>query len=158
MKTNTKFRLYPTQFYLEWKVFQINVVEKINPLRAEWNPTCYFLALLGAHRILHVNRIRVKTHILSLITYFWKSCRLWDKVEKQCRAGQDTDGNMGKRSACSIPKATNTHSDYVISYAFPRQQWFQERASMLRYKYIVCLVEIYFRNLFRLYGRMHNLF
>ena len=32
----------------------------INPLNAELNPICHLLALLGAHHILHVNRIRVK--------------------------------------------------------------------------------------------------
>jgi hypothetical protein len=31
----------------------------INPLNAELNPICHLLALLGAHRILHVSRIRV---------------------------------------------------------------------------------------------------
>ena len=31
-----------------------------------------------------------------------------------------------------IHKATNTHSEYVIITAFPRQQWFRERAPMLR--------------------------
>jgi hypothetical protein len=31
-----------------------------NPLNAELNPTCYLLALLGAHPILHISRIRVK--------------------------------------------------------------------------------------------------
>jgi len=31
----------------------------INPLNAELNPICYFLALLGAHHFLHVSRIRV---------------------------------------------------------------------------------------------------
>jgi hypothetical protein len=30
-----------------------------NPLNAELNPICHFLALLGAHHILHVSRIRV---------------------------------------------------------------------------------------------------
>ena len=30
-----------------------------NPLNAESNPVCYLLALLGAHHILHVSRIRV---------------------------------------------------------------------------------------------------
>jgi hypothetical protein len=30
--------------------------------------------------------------------------------------------------ACSIPKATNTHSEYVILNAFPLQQWLHERA------------------------------
>jgi hypothetical protein len=28
---------------------------------------------------------------------------------------------------CCIPKATNTHSQYVIHIAFPLQQWLQER-------------------------------
>jgi hypothetical protein len=44
------------------------------------------------------------------------------------------------RIACWIPKATNTHSEYVIPIAFPLQQWLQEPASMLRYTYIACLV------------------
>jgi hypothetical protein len=33
---------------------------KINPLNTELNPICLLLALLGAHHILHVSRIRVK--------------------------------------------------------------------------------------------------
>ena len=32
----------------------------LNPLKPELNPICYLLALLGAHRFLHVSRIRVK--------------------------------------------------------------------------------------------------
>jgi len=32
----------------------------INPLNAKLNPICHLLALLGAHPILHVSRIRVK--------------------------------------------------------------------------------------------------
>jgi hypothetical protein len=31
----------------------------INPLNAELNPICHFVALLGAHHIVHVSRIRV---------------------------------------------------------------------------------------------------
>jgi hypothetical protein len=30
-----------------------------NPLKAELNPICHLLALLGAHPILHVSRIKV---------------------------------------------------------------------------------------------------
>jgi hypothetical protein len=38
----------------------------------------------------------------------------------------------------------HAHTDqYVILIAFPLQQWFRERASMLRHTYIVCLVECY---------------
>jgi len=35
----------------------------INPLNAELNPICHLLALLGAHHILHVSRIRVKVPV-----------------------------------------------------------------------------------------------
>jgi len=34
--------------------------DNINPLNAELNPICHLLALLVAHLILHVSRIRVK--------------------------------------------------------------------------------------------------
>ena len=44
------------------------------------------------------------------------------------------------RTACWIPKAKNTHSEYVILIAFPRQQWLYERASILRYTYIACFL------------------
>jgi hypothetical protein len=44
------------------------------------------------------------------------------------------------RIACWIPKATNTHSEYVILTALPLKQWLHERASMLRYTYIAWLV------------------
>ena len=42
--------------------------------------------------------------------------------------------------ACWIPKATNTHSEYVIRITFPWQQWLHERAAMQSYKYIACLL------------------
>ena len=44
------------------------------------------------------------------------------------------------RIACWIPKVTKTHSEYVILIAFPLQQWLHEGASVLRHKYIACLV------------------
>jgi hypothetical protein len=44
------------------------------------------------------------------------------------------------RIACWMPNATNTHSVYVLLIAFSLQQWLRERASMLRYTYIACLV------------------
>jgi len=34
--------------------------DNVNPLNAELNPICHLLALLGAHHILHVIRLRVK--------------------------------------------------------------------------------------------------
>jgi len=37
------------------------------------------------------------------------------------------------RIACWIPKAANTHSQYVILFAFPQQQWLHEHDSLPRY-------------------------
>ena len=42
------------------------------------------------------------------------------------------------RIARWTPKATNTHSEYVILIAFPLQRWLYERASMLRYTHTGC--------------------
>jgi len=38
----------------------MRVKEIFKPLNAELNPICHLLALLGAHHILHISRIRVK--------------------------------------------------------------------------------------------------
>jgi len=48
------------------------------------------------------------------------------------------------RIAYWIPKATNIHSEYVIRTPFSQQQWLHERASLLRYTYIACLVILLF--------------
>ena len=42
-------------------------VEEINPLNAKLNPICHLLALLRAHHILHVSRIRVKHSVIQLM-------------------------------------------------------------------------------------------
>jgi hypothetical protein len=39
------------------------------------------------------------------------------------------------RIACWIPKATDTHSEYVTLIDFPLQQWLHERSSTLHYTY-----------------------
>jgi len=39
----------------------------INPLNAELNPICHPLALLGAHHILYVSRIRVNARKMEYI-------------------------------------------------------------------------------------------
>ena len=57
-----KFHVLPTEYThcFVWMAEQGNIsVHVFNPLNAELNPICHFLALLGAHHILHVSRIRV---------------------------------------------------------------------------------------------------
>jgi hypothetical protein len=40
----------------------------LNHLNTELNPICHVLALLGAHHILHVSRIRVNTKVQALLS------------------------------------------------------------------------------------------
>ena len=42
------------------KSFKQQIGIMFNPLNAEFSPICHLLALLAAHHILHVSRIRVK--------------------------------------------------------------------------------------------------
>ena len=56
-----EFTVYTKQF----KCIYVHVLvpllymHQFNPLNAELNPICHLLALLGAHPILHISRIRV---------------------------------------------------------------------------------------------------
>jgi len=42
-----------------------------------------------------------------------------------------------------VPKATNTHSEYVMVIVFPHRQLLHKSASVLRYTYIARLVIVY---------------
>jgi hypothetical protein len=64
-------------------------------------------------------------------------------VEKYCKAWKATDYSTTHAVACWIPKAINTHSEYVILTACLMQMWLRELACMLRHTYIACLA-LYF--------------
>jgi len=76
---------------------------------------------------------KIKTHILYTVTFLKKKNRnVYDVMKKntvQPDRPQMTIWPM--RIACSIPKATYAHSEYVILIALLLQQWLQERASIL---------------------------
>ena len=59
------------------------------------------------------------THILCTSTFFRKSCRLWENVDKYCTA---TDDDMA-HAFCIQNESINTHTEYVILTALPLQQW-----------------------------------
>jgi len=63
-------------------------------------------------------------------------------VGKYSRVGQGTEDNMAHALNMLNPKATNTNSEYVILIDFPLQQWLDEDASLLRYTFIVCIVDV----------------
>jgi hypothetical protein len=81
------------------------------------------------------------THcVINEFFFLQKWCRLWDNVEKYCRAGQATDGNM-VHAHCMLDTwgYKYTPSECVMLIAFPLQQRLHERPSMLRYTYVDCL-------------------
>jgi hypothetical protein len=87
-----------------------------------------------------------KTHFVFNVFFFSFESRavdeiMWKDIVQPDRP-QTTTWRM--RIACWITKATLTHSEYVILVAFLPHQWLHERASMLRYTYIACLVGHYF--------------
>ena len=102
------FWSYLAQFFLKWETFQTKVVEKL------------------------------KIHVLCSVTFLGNRqvCEiLWENIVEPVRP-QMTIRRM--RIACWIPKATNTHSKYVILIVFPLQQWSHEGPLVLRYTCIFC--------------------
>jgi hypothetical protein len=112
MKTNVLFlKSYFAQFFLEWEMFQMKVVEK--------NQNTHF----------------VFSNVLPKFVPFFKI--MWKNIVDPDRP-QMTMWRV--RISCWMPKATDRHSEYVIVIAFPLQQWLHEHAWILRYTYIACLV------------------
>ena len=70
------------------------------------------------------------THLMFSNFYFRKSCHLWDNVDKFWTARQNTDDDVTRRMRiiCWVPKATDTHSEYVTLIVFLRQKKLRERA------------------------------
>jgi hypothetical protein len=62
---------------------------------------------------------------------------MWENAVERSRPQMTI---WGMRITCWITKATNTLSQYVTLIAFPLQQWLQERATILHYIDIACIV------------------
>jgi hypothetical protein len=88
---------------------------------------------------------KIKTHFMSN-TGIAKNCAVYEIMWKNMVDPDRPDDRIIRRMrfACRITKATNTHFEYVILIGFPRQQWWNERASMLRYIYIAYLLSDFF--------------
>jgi hypothetical protein len=71
--------------------------DPFNPLSAELNPICHLLALLGAHHILHVSRIRVNILAIFLLKEvlkmelfsetFYEYLQFWPTNTHNCHSG-----------------------------------------------------------------------
>jgi len=71
---------------------------------------------------------KIKTHILCSVTFFSETRSVYQIMWKNAvERGRARMTIWGMRIGCWIPKATNTHSQYVTLIAFPLQQWLHER-------------------------------
>ena len=61
--------------------------------------------------------------------------------KKYGREEEATDDNIIRRMriACWINKATGTHSEYLISFAFPQQQWLMPPSLQTTKQNCVCI-------------------
>ena len=74
----------------------------INPLNAELNPICHLLALLGAHHIFHVSRVRV-----NIICVFVGTNRFQYTIRCTKRATKTADLTVSIMNAPSGHKMSN---------------------------------------------------
>jgi hypothetical protein len=56
------------------------MVPLLNPLNAELNPICHLLALLGAHHILHVSKIRVNVCVCTTVPPWIGGGGFWNGI------------------------------------------------------------------------------
>ena len=64
------FQILGMTTYFEFVYSVLLLKQRLNPLNADLNPICHLLALLGAHHILHISRIRVKALNEDLMAVF----------------------------------------------------------------------------------------
>ena len=88
MKTNVHFWSYLARFFVEWKMFQTKILEKI------------------------------KTHILPPVTFFFWIRAVYEIMWKNFVEPARPHITIWRmRIACWITKATDTHSEYIILIA-----------------------------------------
>jgi hypothetical protein len=85
---------------------------------------------------------KVKINLLCSVASIEKRAFYEIMLENIVETGRPQMTIWRMRIACWIHNSTNIHSECVILTAFPLQQWLHERASMLRYTHIACLVLI----------------
>jgi hypothetical protein len=93
MKTYVNLWKYLAAFFLEWEMFQTDVVQKTKT-QIVYSTTIFFFENRAVYEIMWKNRVYSKGPQMKNITWYM-------------------------RSACLINKATDTHSEYLILTDFP---------------------------------------
>jgi hypothetical protein len=86
----------------------------INPLNYQLNRICHFLALLGAHLILHVSRFII--HICK-VSITWNSQTLFTALTKRHLCAQPRGMRTGSIQLLALPVwSCNTFRDLLVYY------------------------------------------
>jgi hypothetical protein len=80
-----------------------------NPLNAKLNPICHLLALLGAHHIFHVSRVRVKT-------WHFSSQKHWLPKHRVLKCIKILDNGQGQKKEIVAASYTPHQNPIVLSY------------------------------------------
>jgi hypothetical protein len=112
---------------LRWAFREYFALRKhVNPLNAELNPIRQLLALLGAHLILHISRIRVKRTLRHCKSTFYHKKRKQVKnryVNCWQSAGEDVDARRIRDTvpdlslSVQVPRSPGVSFDMDMSYA-----------------------------------------
>jgi len=85
--------------------------------------------------LLRIRNTKDKNFRESKHTFYVKSYRLCNNVEKYCRTRQATDDNTA-HAHCMLDAEVYKYALIIRNTTFPLQQWLQERTSISRYTYI----------------------
>jgi hypothetical protein len=115
--TRSIFIIYDILVFFEKSVEKIQVSLKSDNNNGTLHEDLCTFMIISRWILLRIRNVsdkivqKIKTHILCSITFFRKSCLLWDNVEKYGTARQTRDDSIIRRMrfACWITKATDTH-------------------------------------------------
>jgi hypothetical protein len=141
----TDFHKNLSTFRISVEKMQVSLTSYNNNGYFTWRPIYIFDHILFSSSYngkYFRQKLQKKSKSISCsLTFFFENRAVYEIMWKN---NVQLAGQRWQYGACTlhagIHKSTNTHSEYVILIDFPQQQWLHERASMLRYTYIACLL------------------
>jgi len=90
---------------------------------------------------------KIRTYVLCPVTFFSENRAGYEiRCENIVESDRLQVTTWRIHISCWLPKAKNTHLEYVTFTTFPLQQWLHKRASVSHYTCTDCLVIEFFFN------------
>jgi len=123
-------------------IFIITNKCSINPLNIQLNPICHILALLGAHHILHVSRIRVNITTVCIKTMYNLCSYMFRHFHAIIREYICVSLSYTSFPNCSCRKYSFIKSSYVSTWIVAVELHFYKIIRMLNY-FVVLQYSVY---------------